>query len=66
VVLIQRDDLVKLIKSGSIYYTGERICSMGTEFKTFEKLQVVPTREGEILLTSQEGKLETLGITPLI
>jgi hypothetical protein len=66
VVLIQRDDLVKLIKSGSIYYTGERICSMGTEFKTFDKLQVVPTREGEILLTSPAGTLETLGLTPLL
>ena len=66
VVLIQRDDLVKLIKSGSIYYTGERICSMGTEFKTFDKLQVVPTREGEILLTSSAGNMENLGSTPLL
>jgi hypothetical protein len=66
VVLIQRDDLVKSIKSGSNYYTGERICGIGTEFKTFEKLQVVPTKAGEILLTSPEGSLENLGITPLL
>jgi hypothetical protein len=66
VVLIQRDDLVKLIKSGSVYYTGERVCSMGTEFKTFEKVQVVPTKEGEILLTSPAGSMENLGSTPLL
>jgi hypothetical protein len=66
VVLIKRDELVKLIKAGSIYYTGERICGMGTEFKTFDKLQVVPSVEGEMLLTASSGKQDNLGSTPLL
>lgn len=66
IVLILRDDLVKLIQSGSVYYTGERICGMGTEFKTFEKLRVVPTKEGEMLLAAPTGSQENLGSTPLL
>jgi hypothetical protein len=66
VVLIQRDDLVKLIKSGCNYFTGERILGMGTEFKIFEKLQVVPSQEGEMLLTAAAGNRENLGSVPLL
>ncbi len=66
VVLIQRDELVNMIKSGSVYFTGERICGMGSEFKTFEKLQVVPSAEGEMLLTASSGKKDNLGSSPLL
>jgi hypothetical protein len=60
VVLIKRDELIKLIHSGKQYFTGERIYRMGSDFKTFEKLQVVPSGEGEVILTSASGSKDTL------
>jgi hypothetical protein len=66
VVLIKREDLIKLIHSGEQYYTGERICGMGSEFKTFEKLQVVPSPEGEVILTASTGSSDQMGSATLI
>ena len=64
VVLIKREDLVRLINSGLQYYTGERLWAMGTEFKTYEKLQVVPSPEGNMILTAPNGTRDDLGGTP--
>jgi len=65
VVLIKRDDLVRLLNSGEQYYTGERVYAMGTEFKTFERLQVVPSPDGNVILTAANGARDDLGMTPL-
>jgi hypothetical protein len=66
VVLIKREDLVRLLNSGEQYYTGERVYAMGTEFKTFERLQVVPSPDGNVILTASNGARDDLGVTPLL
>jgi hypothetical protein len=65
VVLIKREDLVRLLNSGEQYFTGERLYAMGTEFKTFERLQVVPSPDGNVILTVTNGARDDLGVTPL-
>lgn len=66
VVLIKREELVNILRAGKKYYTGERICGMGAEFKTFEKLQVLPSPGGEMILTTPTGSRDDLGAAPLV
>lgn len=66
VVLIGRADLLKILGSGSAYYTGERICGQGSQFKTFDRLQVVSSGDGDVIHTTPSGNHDDLGATPLL
>ena len=63
--LVDRDDLIKRIKSGQKFMTGKRLYKMGSTFHTGEDVHVVSSKGNEILVVgSGEAEKDAIQSIP--
>ena len=63
--LVDRDDLIKRIKSGQKFMTGKRQYKMGSMFDTGENVRVVSSKGNEVLVVgSGEAEKDAIQSIP--
>ena len=52
-VLLDRDALLERLQNGKRFYAGQRLENLASEFELGQKLQLVDTNKGQIIITEK-------------